>query len=1314
MARRIWNGQRRYDVLGRVENFMYTLTNILAISVTLSAAGTEETTSDRMFDLSEERVLYCVGYAHLDTQWRWDFATTIDRYILATLDENFDRFENYPGYVFNFTGSVRYRMMKEYYPERFERLKGYIARGRWFVSGSSVDEGDVNVPSAEAIIRQVLYGNDYFRSEFGKESVDFMLPDCFGFPASMPSIWAHCGLKGFSTQKLTWGSAMGIPFKIGMWEGLDGRAVIAAFDPGAYTSAIEGRVDTNAEWVKRVLENGRKYGVWADYHYYGVGDQGGAPRAEDVANYLASMGNPDGQIRVALVSSDQMFKDITDEQRRRLPRYRGDLLLTEHSAGTLTSQAYMKRWNRKNEILADAAERAAVMADWLGNADYPLEKLNRSWERLLANQMHDILPGTSIPRAYTYSWNDEIVAANGFAAVLTDSVGAVVRAMDTNTAGRPLVVYNALAIEREDIVEATVAFDDAPSSVRVFDSQGKEVPSQIIERSGANVTVLFPASMAPVSLSVFDVRPSDKPYQNSGLLVVTENSLENEFYRVTLNEDGDVAGIWDKKADREMLSGPARLVFTYERPAYWPAWNMDWADRQHEPVDSLKGPAKISIVENGPVRIALEVERAARNSVISQRVRLARGSAGRRVEFKTVVDWQSTECALKASFPLTVSNAKATYNWGMGTIDRGNNEPTKYEVPSHEWFDLTDRSGEYGVSILEDCKFGSDKPTDNVVRLTLLYTSGVRHSYLDQHSQDWGRHDFTYALYGHRGDWRAGRSEWQGRRLNQPPIVFQSEKHGGPLGRSFSFITLSTDQVDVRAIKRAEHGEMTIVRVQELWGRPVENVALTLPAAIVQAYEVDGQERRIGDAKTGGGRLFFDLSPYSPRTFAVRLVTPPKCPAGPALSRAVSLPYDQDVVTTDADRTDGAFDGEGRSIPAEMLPRTITSEAVRFELGPTDVGKANAICCRGQSISLPGGNWSRLYLLAAAIEDTNGRFLVDGTPHDLTIQGWTGFVGQWDDRVWDRDFKEVDHRCEGQVTGIKPGYIKRDNIAWFCTHRHHPQHGNEAYQFSYLFKYGIDLPRGAKTITLPDNEKIKVLAMTVTEGGHVALRAAAALYDDFTNREPIEFRYIYPPPPSPVFEGVDATATVTVERQESFATLTMQAPAADDFADLAAGNATSFRCYDGGGEFRPHSASGIVDQSLPRMNDGVVAENDDDPRRCVWYDNAGRFFVDLGREMRVARINTYSWHRDNRAPQYFSLWGSNDEAMPDPAIEKNKHDGWTLLAVVDTRELGEGGVHGSSIAGADGPIGPYRHLLWVVEDMGLGTFFTEIDIHAAK
>src|ERR1700734_35930 len=165
--------------------------------------------------------LYIVGYAHLDTQWRWSYPQVIAEFLHKTLEDNFRLFEKYPHYVFNFTGANRYMMMKEYYPQEYEILKKYVAEGRWFPAGSSMEEGDANMPSGEALIRQILYGNEFFQKEFGKSSAEFMLPDCFGFQASLPSILAHCGLKGFSTQKLTWGSAVGIPFNVGVWEGPD-------------------------------------------------------------------------------------------------------------------------------------------------------------------------------------------------------------------------------------------------------------------------------------------------------------------------------------------------------------------------------------------------------------------------------------------------------------------------------------------------------------------------------------------------------------------------------------------------------------------------------------------------------------------------------------------------------------------------------------------------------------------------------------------------------------------------------------------------------------------------------------------------------------------------------------------------------------------------------------------------------------------------------------------------------------------------------------------------------------------------------------
>src|SRR5437588_9234272 len=144
-------------------------------------------------NLAKEPTLYAVAYAHLDTEWRWEYPQVIQEYLTKTLRNNFALFEKYPHYVFHFTGANRDRLMKEYYPSDFERLKHYVATGRWFPAGSSMEEGDVNSPNAESIIRQILYGNNWFRKEFGMASDEYMLPDCLGFPASLPSILAHAG-----------------------------------------------------------------------------------------------------------------------------------------------------------------------------------------------------------------------------------------------------------------------------------------------------------------------------------------------------------------------------------------------------------------------------------------------------------------------------------------------------------------------------------------------------------------------------------------------------------------------------------------------------------------------------------------------------------------------------------------------------------------------------------------------------------------------------------------------------------------------------------------------------------------------------------------------------------------------------------------------------------------------------------------------------------------------------------------------------------------------------------------------------------------
>ena len=1045
-------------------------------------------------DITKDRTLYVIGYAHLDTQWRWSYQETIDRFILNTLQDNFSLFDKYPNYVFNFSGSRRYEMMREYYPALYGKLKGYIAQGRWFPCGSSVDEGDAIVPSGEAMIRHVLYGNRYFKAEFGKESAEFMLPDCFGFPASLPTLLAHCGIKGFSTQKLTWGSAVGIPFKVGVWNGPDGNGVVAALDPGSYGAVIEEDVQKSETWLHRIEETGTRSGAFVDYHYYGTGDRGGAPSEKSVLRLEHSLATA-GPVRVVSSQADEMFKALKPGQIAKLPTYKGELLLTQHSAGSITSQAYMKRWNRKNELLADAAERASVVAAWLGGAPYPAQKLFDAWDLFLGSQMHDMLPGTSIPKAYEFCWNDDLLALNRFAAVTTDAVGSVAAAMDTQgKGGISLVVYNPLAIDRSDLAEATVTFSGtAPAALEAVGLNGAKTPVQILSREGNRATVLFSARVPSVGFAVYNiVEAALATGGTDSQLGISDGSLENERYKVTLNAEGDIASVYDKPNQRELLAAPARLAFQYENPSQYPAWNMDWADRQKPPRAYVGGPATLRVIERGPVRVALEVTRESEGSRFVQRIRLWPG--GDFVEVSNTIDWKTKESSLKAAFPFGVSNPLAAYDDKVGVLERDNNNAKRYEAPQHHWFDLTDKSGAYGVAVLNESKFGSDKPDDHTMRLTLLYTPGTRAGYPDQGTQDFGRHDIGYAIAGHTGGWREGGVVWQANRFNQPLATFQSAQHEGALGRRFSLLKTGADHIAVVALKKAEDGDEIIVRLQEMSGTAgATRVAFTVP--VVSAREVNGQEKAVGNARINGGELLAELPAFGLRSFAVKLAAPAKR-TSPPKSQAVALDYNLDAVSADAATTDGDFDGQGRTYPAEPFPSSLTAAGVEFKLGPTAPGKANALVCKGQTIELPAGKFNRVYVLAAAADgDAHGTFAVGSAHQEQTVRDWSGYIGQWDKRLWKGGPKgPYGYNQSDIMAGLVPGYVHTDTVAWTCSHRH-AKTGNTFYEYCYLFQYGFDIPAGAHTLTLPANDKIRVFAISVAETDHDAVTPAHPLYD---------------------------------------------------------------------------------------------------------------------------------------------------------------------------------------------------------------------------
>ena len=1154
----------------------YTIRLALLInSVFLLSAGAQ--TADKP-DLSKQPTLYVVGYAHLDTEWRWEYPQVIDEYLRKTMQDNFTLLDKYPHYIFNFSGANRYRLMKEYFPADFARLKKYVDEGRWFPAGSSMEEGDVNAPSAEGIIRQVLYGNNWFRKELGKASAEYMLPDCFGFPSSLPAVLAHSGVKGFSTQKLVWGSSAagggpeslektseGTPFNVGIWVGPDGESVLAGLNPGAYDGGIDtdlskplpplppnpdredvgkklqsleqklqqaeqsGQASDEKEiqevyklrdqqksfarsererelnrhqgdWAARVEQNGTISGVFTDYHYYGTGDIGGAPNEESVKNLeaivskgMASLPPPgqvlregkphtewqparvgDGPVHVVSANAEQMFLDITPAQAADLPRYTGEMELTNHSAGSLTSQAYQKRWIRKEELLADAAEKASVVAEWLGARPYPLQRLNDAWSLAMGGHFHDIAAGTATPKSYEFAWNDDLIAMNQFAGVFNNATEGVSEALNTETKGVPIVVFNPLNIEREDIVEAQVNFHGGmPSAVSVTNSDGKEVASQI-----SNGKVIFAAKVPSVGYAVYDIQAAERNIVGSSLRV-SRDELENQYYRVKLNADGDVASIFDKSISKELLAAPARLAISYDNPEHWPAWNMDWDQEQAAPKSYVGGAAKIRVVENGPARVAVEVSRETAGSRFVQTIRLSAGDAGKRIEFATVIDWNTKESNLKATFPLTAANQMATYNWDIGTIQRPTAEPKKFEVPSHQWIDLTDMTGEFGATILTDCKNGSDKPNDHTIRLTLIRTPGTRGGYADQGTQDIGHHEFVYGFAGHAAGWRESQTDWQAQRLNDPLVGFVDSKHAGVLGRQFSWLKISSPRIRVLALKKAEQGDEIILRLVELDGKPQPNVQISFLTPITAAREVNGQEQPLGAATLDAGALVTSFHAYQPRTFAVRLAAPQTTSAA-VHSMPVALQYDLATASNDGTPSSGGFDGEGNALPAEMLPSQLTFNDVKFQLAPAKTGAPNAVVAKGQTINLPAGRFNRAYVIAASAKgDQKATFTVGDRKVDLNIQDWGGFIGQWDDRHWSsRDTSNDDY---GQMTGLTPAYIKRADLAWYCSHHHNAAGRNVSYRYSYLFAYPLDLPAGTRTLTLPTNDKIRIFAISVAD-----------------------------------------------------------------------------------------------------------------------------------------------------------------------------------------------------------------------------------------
>ncbi|OLD92050.1 MAG: hypothetical protein AUG84_02350 [Chloroflexi bacterium 13_1_20CM_4_66_7] len=749
---------------------------------------------------TSSHVITAVGHAHIDTAWLWPLRET-RRKCARTFSTALALMDEFPDYRFACSQPAQYAWMKESYPDIFEGIRRKVAAGQWEPVGSMWVEADCNLPSGEALVRQFLHGKRFFMQEFGVDTRELWLPDVFGYPASLPQLIAESGGEYFLTQKLSWNDTNKPAHHTFMWEGIDGTSIFTHFPPAdTYNGDFSaGEIVHSAADFKDQDRSSRSL------YLYGWGDGGGGPEP-DMIESAHRLQNLDAAPHVELGRAAEFFARAKKEARN-LTTWVGELYFELHR-GTYTSQARTKKLNRRAE---QALREAEVWSVALGDG-YPADVLDSAWKRLLINQFHDILPGSSIDWVYEDAERELEAVVEIAGSVITSAQSALAGE------GEKLTVFNVNSHPRREVIEVgeRPIWVDAPAC------------------GWASIDESAAAQVEPVSIS--------------------GRAMENGLLRVTWDAGGLLTSIWDKEAKREVLTSGTRgnlLQLHEDNPKNWDAWDVDADYRAHSAdITALKSA---TVEMDGPLRAVVRFAREFGSSKLDQRMVLDAGS--RVLRFETEVDWQEEHKFLKVAFPVAVHSPRATYEIQFGHVERSTHSNTswdqaRFEVCAHRWADLGETG--YGVALLNDCKYGYDI-LGSVMRLSLL-----RAPTHPDPAADRGKHRFTYALMPHPGDFREAGVIAAAEDLNTPLRMVRGQL---TTGERRSLIEVDSPQVVVEAIKRAEDSAEVIVRLYEAWGgRCRARVRTSLPAS--RAYLCDLMERNRDEIPIHAGELEVELAPF--------------------------------------------------------------------------------------------------------------------------------------------------------------------------------------------------------------------------------------------------------------------------------------------------------------------------------------------------------------------------------------------------------------------------------------------------------------------
>ena len=785
------------------------------------------------------------GHSHIDVAWLWRVQESI-RKSARTFSNVVTLMDKYPEMTFGQSQAVLYQMAKDHYPELYEKIKEKVANGQWDICGNVWVEADTNVASGEALIRQVLYGTEFFMNEFGKVSKTYWLPDCFGFTWALPQIINRCGMTNFITSKLSYNDTNKFPFNMFRWQGNDGTQVMAHMMHPGYNGVF-----SVSELMTSDRECNNKEQLDTAMQMYGYGDGGGGP-----TNWMLERGrrlqNFPGLPKAEVGHVDDFFA-ITAEKKDELPVWNGEMYYENHR-GTFTSQAFVKKNNRKGEYAIERNEMLGVIAGKLLGSDYPKEIIEKAWKMLLTNQFHDILPGTSIHEVFE-DCKKEYAQLRQMNGELCGSLLASLNAQ-VETEGDSLICWNLLSCENALPVTAKVESD----SLVPLGADGKALPCTFETVDGELYITFTPDEALPAfGCKVFALGKKDSAYD---AVVATATLLENSKLRVEFDENGIITSVYDKVNDRESLEGEGNLLtVALDKCIHETAWNLEINYKKK--VWELREAESIRVLEANEQRGVIEIVRKFHKSVITQKLILNRDSD--MILFDTSVDWHESDKVLKAEFNVAVIDTDATYNIAHGAIKRPTHwntsfDYTRFEVAAHKWADLSE--GGYGVSVLNDCKYGYDIHNSRM-RITLM-----RAPTCPDRTGDHGVSTFIYAYYPHKNSWQDAETVKNGLCLNVPVLSAVASKQDGVIKSGTSFLSLSSDNFAVDCIKVAQDGRGVIVRVSEEERRRGK-AKLTWKLGGTKVVECNMIEQDETPVEFDGESFEFTYRPFEVKTFRI-------------------------------------------------------------------------------------------------------------------------------------------------------------------------------------------------------------------------------------------------------------------------------------------------------------------------------------------------------------------------------------------------------------------------------------------------------------